>query len=844
MSKKDNPTQSLPDDTGDTAFRTSTLRTVAVLLASVSTLLIPLVYANTSNPLETWTTVLFAVVSWISLLLIRRGYTRYNAHIMVSLVLLVACFGVVAIGSVRGAVAFLYVGAVVGAGIFLNRNALIATVAFSATALAVLTVAELHGYLPQHNLEVGLKTWLTQTATLVVVAIMVYFSRHRAKQALQLQMNELLRRQELEAERDQHLERFARFFRSSPSPMLAQSAHTGYLVDVNPAFERAYGYTKEQVVGKEEGFLWADPSARPAYLRRLFTERLVTQYPVLGLRADGSTFSALISSEMGKDPKDKLIITTVSDISEQSAALAQLRRSEERFAKTFHFSPLNMTITRYEDGSLVEIQRVDHRPRDDRPEHEPTVAREFWPDQQSRGDFVRALRRESRLHGYETRLRKPDGTLIEVRIWAELIDMEGEPCVLACTMNVTEEKRREALLLEMAQGMSAQTGEAFFAVLVEHMAKALGADTVFVREATGAGQAQTLAIWRHGQLAAADAVPAGPWLESPPDNTIAVFEHSQPGALAVGSETYPNHATQNLLDHQGQTIGTLTALWKSPTPFQPENRALFAIFAGRASAELQRHQHQHEIQRLNSTLEQRVRLRTAELEQVNAELDSFAYSVSHDLKSPLRAIDGFTQLLKDQLQDRASADERAMMERVLAATHRMSDLIADMLSLARISQRMLEMDEVDLSDLVQDIRRRTQTRMPERAIEWRIQPDLLCRCDASLARIALDNLLSNALKYTRDQPHPLIEFGQMPGTSGGPGEYFVRDNGVGFDMRHADKLFKPFQRLHMPSEGFEGSGIGLATVHRIVERHAGRIRADSRVGEGTSLYFSFEANQP
>ncbi|WP_372659459.1 ATP-binding protein, partial [Hydrogenophaga sp.] len=234
----------------------------------------------------------------------------------------------------------------------------------------------------------------------------------------------------------------------------------------------------------------------------------------------------------------------------------------------------------------------------------------------------------------------------------------------------------------------------------------------------------------------------------------------------------------------------------------------------------------------------------AELEQVNAELDSFAYSVSHDLKSPLRAIDGFTQLLKDQLQDRASADERAMMERVLAATHRMSDLIADMLSLARISQGMLEMVEVDLSDLVQDIRRRTQTRMPERAIEWRIQPDLLCRCDASLARIALDNLLSNALKYTRDQPHPLIEFGQMPGTSGGPGEYFVRDNGVGFDMRHADKLFKPFQRLHMPSEGFEGSGIGLATVHRIVERHAGRIRADSRVGEGTSLYFSFEANQP
>jgi PAS domain S-box-containing protein len=713
-------------------------------------------------------------------------------------------------------------------------------VVFSLLALGGFTVAEVQGLLPSHNLQVGLKVWLTQGSTILVVAVMVYYSRVRARNALQLQLAEFERRKSTELERDRSLERFARIFRASPSPMVAQSARDGSILDVNPAFERTYGYSREQVLGRQEVFLWAEPEVREVYLKQLYSERLVTQFPVLARRADGSTFDALVSSEMGNDPQDKLIITTVSDISAQSEALEKLRRSEERFSKAFHFSPMHMSITRYADGKLIDVNKVAQGVQADGSKGEPSIAREFWPSAESRADFVRSLRQHGRLHGYETQLCKPDGGLVEVRIWAELIELEGDACVLACTMNVTEEKRRKALLENMARGMSPQAGESLFMALVKHMAHALSADTVVVGEVGADLCMRSLAVWRTGAQApnfiehldalprATDVEPAGAASET--DDHAPILLNKQ-----IRSD-WP------LRDDQGQVIGILTAQWKQATPITPESQALISIFASRATAELLRHRQEQEVRRLNATLEDRVRMRTAELEQVNAELDAFAYSVSHDLKSPLRAIDGFAHLMLEQFEGRSTEAERDAMKRILAATHRMSNLIKDLLALARISQSELRIREVNLSSMAEDILSQLAEVFPKRRRELRIATGLVCLCDRNLARAALTNLLHNALKYTRDRTDPVIEFGQVPG-SDAASTYFVRDNGAGFDMAHADKLFKPFQRLHMPSAGFEGTGIGLATVRRIVERHGGTIRGEAVKNQGAVFTFTFGQQQ-
>jgi light-regulated signal transduction histidine kinase (bacteriophytochrome) len=289
-------------------------------------------------------------------------------------------------------------------------------------------------------------------------------------------------------------------------------------------------------------------------------------------------------------------------------------------------------------------------------------------------------------------------------------------------------------------------------------------------------------------------------------------------------------------------MGVLKALWRGPSALTEEMQALIAIFASRASAELIRLRRDREIKTLNESLEVRVRERTAELRKLNEELDSFAYSVSHDLKSPLRSIDGFTRLLSEQLEGRLQPDETALFDRVLTATRRMSSLIADLLGLARISQGTLERLPTSLSEIAEQIMRAEQLKQPDRQLDWSIEPDLVCHCDPHLMRIAIENLLGNAVKYTRHQKHPKIEIGRLPANASAPQQFFVRDNGVGFDMAYADKLFKPFQRLHTASE-FEGTGIGLATVRRIVERHGGTIRVESAPGQGTTFYMSLGAGK-
>lgn len=244
---------------------------------------------------------------------------------------------------------------------------------------------------------------------------------------------------------------------------------------------------------------------------------------------------------------------------------------------------------------------------------------------------------------------------------------------------------------------------------------------------------------------------------------------------------------------------------------------------------------EEDVRQLNVELEERVLERTTQLEAANKELEAFSFSVSHDLRAPLRHIDGFSQVLLEDYGDSLDQGGRDHLMRLRRASQRLSQLVDDLLELSRVTRGELERQQIDLSGMVQSVFHDLQQAQPERRVALRVAAHVTANGDTRLLRVVMENLIGNAWKYTAKKDQARIEFDSY--SDRGEIIYYLRDDGAGFDMHYADKLFAPFQRLHRADE-FEGTGVGLATVQRIIFRHGGRIWAEGAPGEGATFYFT------
>lgn len=282
--------------------------------------------------------------------------------------------------------------------------------------------------------------------------------------------------------------------------------------------------------------------------------------------------------------------------------------------------------------------------------------------------------------------------------------------------------------------------------------------------------------------------------------------------------------------------GKKVILESSGTPIFDEH-SVFLGYRGSDRDITERKVTEQELTRYRTHLETMVAERTAELEITNRELEAFSYSVSHDLRAPLRAIDGFSQLILDDYSDAVDDAGRDFLSRIREGAQNMGILIDTLISLSRVSRVDFKPEDIDLSTQIKSIVNKYKRAEPERKIDVKIMPDVHCFADKRLVAVLLDNLISNAWKYTRKKNNARLEFGEKK--MGGRNVFFIRDNGVGFDMKYANKLFGAFQRLHEPSE-FEGTGIGLATVLRIIQRHSGEIWAEAWPDRGAVFYFTLD----
>jgi len=634
--------------------------------------------------------------------------------------------------------------------------------------------------------------------------------------------------------------RLAAIIESTDSAILSKDL-SGVITSWNKAAERLYGYLEAEAVGKPIDLV-IPPELRieeQRILRQVAGAGMVVHNETVRQRKDGTLVSvALIVSPM-RDASGKVV--AISSIAQD---ITERKRAEAALHQQAQVLDLAQVMARDMDGRIVVwthgCEQLYGYSRDEavgRASHQ--LLHTIFP--QPLSEIEAEILNRGRWEGELIHCKKDGGQVAVASVWVLSRDEQGRPIrIIEANTDISERKQAREKLALQADELARQAAE------LTRSRQALEAQSLMLRSVldsmaeglVAADENGKFVIWNAAAekilgLGAAN-VPSAEWSEHYglylPDTVTPFPADKLPLVLAIqGVASTADMFVRNPELEQGVWIEISGRSLRDANGVQHGGVVAFRDVTQKKAAE-------QEIRKLNEELEQRVVERTAQLEAANQELEAFTYSVSHDLRAPLRHIAGFAGILMEEFGPKLEPQAQHYLQRITEGTRKMGVLVDELLTLARVGRQTPSLQVAGLSSIVTEVVALLKPDYEGRRVEWKIAPLPFVECDPTLLKQVFQNLISNALKYSRPRAEAIIEIGQTE-VEGGKSAIFVRDNGVGFSMKYADKLFGVFQRLHR-AEDFEGTGVGLATVQRIVQKHGGRVWAQAELDRGATFYFT------
>jgi PAS domain S-box-containing protein len=652
-------------------------------------------------------------------------------------------------------------------------------------------------------------------------------------------LRDITERKRTEIELQESEERYHSLVEQASDGIFVSNA-SGKYIDVNTSGCEMLGYTRAELLEKNLNDLIPveDKGKVPLRLEELRAGKTVISERNL-IRKDGSLLQVEISGKMLSDGRMQGIVRditerkqTENDIRKLNTELeqrviertAQLQISEEKFSKAFLASPAAVSIASMPDGRYINVNEalanLTGYSREELLGHTSTEL--GLVDAMARSKILEAIHKYGFVRNVEIQIHTKSNQTADVLTSIEQIEIGGRSCMLSVNYDITERKQAEAEVQRLNDDLKQRQvalSEAYslLQTLLDNMPdhiyfKDLGSR--FIRNSKS--QAMMMGVNDPFEVVGKT------------DFDFFPKEHAQ---RSYDEEQEVIKSAKPLMDVEERVVwpdGRITWVSTTKLPLHDNRDQVIGTF-GISRDITERKRAEEELQKSN-----------AQLEAANKELEAFSYSVSHDLRAPLRTIDGFSKAVMEDYGELLPAEGREHLTRVRKAAQHMAQLIDDLLNLSRVARVPMKLSTVDLTKLAQDIIEELQRSQPERNVIFTSAPNLKVHGDANLLQIVLENLLSNAWKFTSKRERAEIELGSK--RENGETVYFIRDNGAGFDMAYTSKLFGAFQRLHAMTD-FPGTGVGLATVQRIIHRHGGRIWAEAELDKGATFFFTLPAAQ-
>jgi PAS domain S-box-containing protein len=610
--------------------------------------------------------------------------------------------------------------------------------------------------------------------------------------------------------------RYARSLLEASLDPLVTISREGKITDLNEATEKVTGASRKQLVGSDFSDYFTDPEkARQGY-QQVFAQETVRDYPLAIRHTSGRVMEVLYNASVFKNGSGEVdgVFAAARDVTERKRAEEELRKAS-LYARSLLEASLDPLVTISREGKITDVNEATEKVTGVSRERligsdfssyftQPEKARQGYEQVFASGsvqDYPLAIRHIS---------RKVTDVLYNATVFKnEVGEIEG---VFAAARDVTERNRAEQAL---------NRSEIRYRSLVT-------ATTQIVWTTDPQGEVvDDMPTWRAFTGMSVEQIQGWGWVDS-------LHPDDRKRATEIWSKAVRERSVYETEYRMRRRDGEYRMCAVRGVPVQ-ESDGSIREWVGTCTDITERKHAEEEVRRLNAELEERVIRRTAQLEAANKELEAFTYSVSHDLRAPLRHISGFSKILTEEFGSSLPAEAQYHLQRIQEGTRRMGLLVDDLLNLGRIGRHEVRLQVTGLNSLVNEVVAELKAECKDRQIEWKIGNLPFVECDPGLIKQIFQNLLSNAVKFTRPRTPAIIEVGQKD-HEGAPA-VFVRDNGVGFNMKYADKLFGVFQRLHRP-EDFEGTGVGLATVQRIIQKHGGRIWAEAELDKGATFYFT------